>query len=68
MVVSSSRLQAIKYKQEIDEYIKSQDYKDINTLIAFSGSIKDEFGNTYTEQNMNNTRTESSQTFALKTV
>lgn len=58
IIVSSSRLQAIKYKQEIDEYIKSQNYQGIKTLVAFSGTIKDEFGTIYTEQNINKTSTE----------
>jgi type I restriction enzyme, R subunit len=52
MVVASSRLQALKYKQEIDGYIKSQGYPNIKTLVAFSGSIKDESGNRYTEKNI----------------
>ena len=58
MVVGSSRLQALKYKQEIDEYIKEKGYQDINTLVAFSGSLKDETGITYTEQSINQTKTE----------
>jgi len=59
MVVASSRLQALKYKQEIDEYIKLKDYPNIKTLVAFPGSIKDESGNRYTEKNINNISTES---------
>jgi type I restriction enzyme, R subunit len=55
MVVGSSRDQALKYKLEIDEYVKKQGYKGINTLVAFSGSLKDDAGNTFTEQSINNT-------------
>lgn len=58
MVVASSRIQALKYKQEIDEYIKSQNYPNIKTLVAFSGSLKDDLGNVYTEQSVNSTSTE----------
>jgi type I restriction enzyme, R subunit len=55
MVVGSSRMQALKYKQEIDEYIAKHDIKGIKTLVAFSGSLKDDTGKTYTEQSMNGT-------------
>jgi type I restriction enzyme, R subunit len=39
MVVSSSRLHAVRYKEEFDKYIKSKGYKDIKTLVAFSGKV-----------------------------
>jgi len=55
MVVGSSRAQALKYKQEIDEYIKKREYQGIKTLVAFSGTLKDDAGNFYTEQSMNGT-------------
>jgi len=55
MVVSSSRDQALKYKLEIDEYVKKQGYNGINTLVAFSGSLKDDTGKNWTEQSINNT-------------
>ena len=54
MVVGSSRIQALRYKQEIDEYIKKQGYKGIKTLVAFSGTLKDDLG-IHTEQSMNGT-------------
>ncbi len=38
MVVSSSRLHALRYKEEFDKYIKEKGYK-INTLVAFSGQL-----------------------------
>ena len=58
MVVGSSRAQALKYKREIDEYVKKKGYRNINTLIAFSGSLKDEAGNVYTENSLNQTRSD----------
>lgn len=39
MVVSSSRLHAIRYKEEFDNYIKEKGYFDIKTLVAFSGKV-----------------------------
>jgi type I restriction enzyme R subunit len=53
MVVTSSRLHAVRYKQNIDKYIKAQGYDDIRTLVAFSGSIDDGSGMPLTEANMN---------------
>jgi type I restriction enzyme R subunit len=58
MVIASSRVQAMKYKQEIDSYILSQNYVGIKTLVAFSGTIQDEDGNSFTEQNVNRTSNE----------
>ena len=58
MVVGSSRLQALKYKQEIDEYIQENGYEGIKTLVAFSGSLKDDTGQLFTEQSVNHTKTE----------
>ena len=40
MVVTDSRLAAIRYKREIDSYVAAKGY-DIGTLVAFSGSISD---------------------------
>lgn len=60
MVVTSSRLAAVRYTKEIRRYIKSQDYSDIEVLVAFSGSLKDphdgEDGPEYTESSMNTGR------------
>ena len=53
MVVTSSRLHAVKYKQAFDAYIAAQGYDDIKTLVAFSGTVVDELGLTYTEPEMN---------------
>ena len=40
MVVTDSRLAAVRYKREIDSYVAAKGY-DIGTLVAFSGSISD---------------------------
>ena len=54
MVVTGSRLEAIRYKQSFDQYIKSKDYP-IKTLVAFSGVVQDDKlkSVTYTEVQMN---------------
>ena len=39
MVVTSSRLHAVRYKEEFDTYIKEQGYTDIKTIVAFSGKV-----------------------------
>ena len=41
MVVTSSRLAAVRYFHEIKRYLKTHNYHDIEILAAFSGSIKD---------------------------
>ena len=53
MVVTSSRLHAVRYKQAIDKYISEKSYSDLSTLVAFSGKVIDEKGLTYTETQMN---------------
>jgi type I restriction enzyme R subunit len=53
MVVTSSRLHAVRYKQNIDKYIAEKGYADIKTLVAFSGKIDDGTGLPLTEANMN---------------
>jgi type I restriction enzyme R subunit len=53
MVVTSSRLHAVRYKQAIDKYIQQQGYSDLAALVAFSGKVIDEHGLTYTESQMN---------------
>ena len=44
MVVTSSRLHAVRYKQHIDKYIDADGYGEIKTLVAFSGTIDDGTG------------------------
>lgn len=41
MVVTSSRLHAVRYKLAFDKYITEKGYKDISTLVAFSGTVID---------------------------
>ena len=41
MVVTSSRLAAVRYYHEIKRYLETNGYKDVEILAAFSGSIKD---------------------------
>jgi type I restriction enzyme, R subunit len=53
MVVTSSRLHAVRYKQNIDKYIESNGYADVKTLVAFSGKIEDGTGAPLTEAGMN---------------
>jgi type I restriction enzyme R subunit len=54
MVVTGSRLEAVRYKQSFDRYIKSKGYP-IKTLVAFSGTVQDDKANdvSYTEEAMN---------------
>jgi type I restriction enzyme R subunit len=51
MVVTPSRLHAVRYKQEFDRYIKDKGYHHIHTLVAFSGTVYAD-GLEYTEPNM----------------
>lgn len=55
MVVTSSRLHAVRYKQAFDKYIKDKGYAGIKTLVAFSGTVidPDAAGVEYTESGMN---------------
>ncbi|WP_088825558.1 type I restriction endonuclease subunit R [Listeria goaensis] len=53
MLVTSSRLHAVRYKLAMDEYIKKRRYKDMETLVAFSGKVEDGNDTPYTESNMN---------------
>lgn len=55
MVVTSSRLAAVRYFHEVDRYIKQQGYDSLQVMIAFSGAVTDPDvpGMEYTEGNMN---------------
>jgi type I restriction enzyme R subunit len=55
MVVTSSRLHAVRYKQAFDKYIAEKGYRGIKTLVAFSGTVidPDAPGVEYTEVGMN---------------
>ncbi|MCB0120723.1 MAG: type I restriction endonuclease subunit R, partial [Caldilineaceae bacterium] len=55
MVVTGSRLEAVRYKQGFDRYIRERNYP-IKTLVAFSGTVPDDQipDISYTEEGMNN--------------
>ncbi len=54
MVVTSSRLQAVKYMEAFQRYIDEKGYADIRPLVAFSGTVRDpETDLEYTEPGMN---------------
>lgn len=54
MVVTASRIQAVRYKLAFERYIQEQGYADIRSLVAFSGTVKDpDTGIEYTEPGMN---------------
>ena len=61
MVVTGSRLAAVKYKLAFDQYIKDNGYEGIRSLVAFSGSVEDpeDPGASYTEVSMNDGLAES---------
>jgi type I restriction enzyme R subunit len=61
MVVTGSRLAAVKYKLAFDRYIKERGYTGIRSLVAFSGSVEDpdDPGSCYTEVAMNDGLAES---------
>ncbi|PKQ10842.1 MAG: type I restriction endonuclease subunit R [Alphaproteobacteria bacterium HGW-Alphaproteobacteria-1] len=54
MVVTGSRLEAVRYKQSFDRYVKEKGYA-IKSLVAFSGVVTDDKLKdvTYTEEGMN---------------
>ncbi|KAB2810008.1 type I restriction endonuclease subunit R [Phaeocystidibacter luteus] len=54
MVVTGSRLHAVRYKEEFDKYIKARGYTDVKTLVAFSGKvIYDSYPDGVTEVELN---------------
>ena len=54
MVVTASRLHAIRYLQAFRRYIAANNYTDVRPLVAFSGTVKDpDTGTEYTEPGMN---------------
>jgi type I restriction enzyme R subunit len=52
MVVTKSRLHAVRYKKQIDDYLDKNDYDGLNALVAFSGTVEDD-GVEFTEPRMN---------------
>lgn len=54
MVVTGSRLHAVRYMLSFQKYIEENHYTDIRPLVAFSGTVKDpDTGNEFTEPSMN---------------
>jgi type I restriction enzyme R subunit len=52
MLVTRSRLHAVRYKQAFEKYLKEKGYTDVGVLVAFSGTVNDG-GVDYTEPGMN---------------
>jgi type I restriction enzyme R subunit len=50
MIVTSSRLEAVRYKLAFDKYVKEQGYGAIQAMVAFPVMRK---GQTFNERNMN---------------
>ncbi len=61
MVVTGSRLAAVRYKLAFDRYIEEQGYSGIRSLVAFSGTVEDPDapGSSWTEVAMNDGLAES---------
>lgn len=61
MVVTGSRLAAVKYKRAFDQYIREHGYSGIRSLVAFSGTVEDpdDPGSAWTEVAMNDGLAES---------
>lgn len=55
MIVTPSRLHAVRYLLEFKRQIQEKGYTDLDVLVAFSGEIEDD-GETYTEEKMNKTK------------
>ena len=57
MVVTSSRLHAVRYKLAFERYLEENSYTDVRPLVAFSGTVRDpETDVEYTEPGMNTDR------------
>ncbi|RPJ34536.1 MAG: type I restriction endonuclease subunit R, partial [Verrucomicrobiaceae bacterium] len=54
MVVTASRLHAVRYKKAFERYLTDNKIADVRPLVAFSGTVKDpDTGLEYTEPGMN---------------
>lgn len=54
MLVTSSRLHAVRYRLAFEKYIQEKGYDDIGVLVAFSGTVKDPAsGEEHSEPGMN---------------
>lgn len=52
MIVTASRLHAVRYFKEFKNYINKKGYSDLDVLVAFSGTVKDG-EDEYTEPGLN---------------
>lgn len=52
MLVTSSRLHAVRYLKEFRKYIKENNLENVDVLVAFSGEVKDNH-ESHTEQKLN---------------
>lgn len=55
MIVTPSRLHAVRYLLEFKRQIQEKGYTDLDVLVAFSGEVEDN-GETYTEEKLNKTK------------
>jgi type I restriction enzyme R subunit len=56
MVVTASRLHAVRYKQALDAYLLKEHITDVRTVVAFSGKVEDPDepqGDPFTEPGLN---------------
>ncbi len=55
MVVTSSRLEAVRYKIAFEKYVRDKGYEGINAMVAFSGEVNDPDipDSAFTENGMN---------------
>ncbi len=63
MIVTPSRLHAVRYLHEFKRQIAAKGYKMLDVLVAFSGEVEDS-GETYTEEKLN--KTQSGETIREK--
>lgn len=52
MLVTGSRLHAVRYFFAFQDYIRAKGYTDLGVLVAFSGNVEDQ-GNEYSEEGLN---------------
>ena len=52
MLVTGSRLHAVRYFFAFQDYIRAKGYTDLGVLVAFSGTVEDD-GQDYTEEQLN---------------
>ncbi|MGL5290692.1 MAG: type I restriction endonuclease subunit R, partial [Vibrionaceae bacterium] len=55
MVVTSGRLEAVRYKRAFEKYVQEKGYTNLNAMVAFSGEVNDPDipDHPFTENNMN---------------